>query len=264
MADMDTDVDLEVTTPAEAGGDPGGSIGGVAGGDSDVTPDFPDEWTATGAQKETMAGLIMIGLVVVAALFFRWRPGPTFLDRWGFSLVHPALGNVWWHRITYVRTMSFLVASSILSALVVYTRDRWRALALLIAPISATMLTEYVLKPLIARRYAQVLSFPSGTTTLVGSTATAWVIAVPRWIRLPVVIIAAFFVGLECMAVVALEWHFPTDAIGGIVFGAGMVLLFDGLIHLAVDRVRADREASGTTPNAPVATPDAPAATPVA
>jgi membrane-associated phospholipid phosphatase len=217
---------------AEAGGD--GSGGTDDGTDAAAGGDDVDEWAITSAQKETLAGLIMIGVFLATALYFHWRPGSTIFDHWGFSLVHPALTNVWWHRITYVRTMSFLVASSILSALVVYTRDRWRSLACLISPIIATMTTEYILKPVVGRRFTEVLSYPSGTTTLVGSTAMAWIIAVPRRIRFPVVVVAAFWAGLECMAVVAIEWHFPTDAVAGIVFGAGTVLLIDGLIHLAV------------------------------
>ncbi|MGD0881410.1 MAG: phosphatase PAP2 family protein [Acidimicrobiales bacterium] len=254
MADMDTDPDIKVGPPA-AGREAEPAVGGAGdasgGHDSHLADDSPDDvWTATGAQKETMAGLIVIGLVGVAALFFHWRPGPTFLDRWGFSWIHPALSNTWWQHITYVRTMSFLVATSILSALVVVTRDRWRALALLFGPFTATMLTEGVLKPVIGRRYAEVYSFPSGTTTLVGAAATAWVIAVPRKIRLAVVVVAAFCAGLECMAVVALQWHYPTDAVAGVAFGAGIVLLIDGVIHMIVDRERALREAASARPGA--------------
>jgi uncharacterized membrane protein YhhN len=81
------------------------------------------------------------------------------------------------------------------------------------------------------------------------------VIAVPRRIRLFVIVIAAFVVGLELMAVVALQWHFPTDALGGVIFGAGLVLFVDGLVHLAV---AADRRRRG------VPTGDPEAATPVA
>jgi len=215
--------------------------------------DTPVDDTAVGdngeifgsGRGEAIVGVVLVGLTVAAALYFRWRPGPNFLDHWGTSLVHPALSNTWWKHLTYLRSMPVLVGGSILAAVVVAGRDRWRALACLVAPPLAVLLTEYVLKPEIARRYAQVLSFPSGTTTVVGAVTMAFVIAVPGRIRPVVATIGAFLVGLECMAVVALQWHFPTDGLGGAVFGAGMVLLIDGLIHLAVS---AERRRRGTTP----------------
>ena len=194
---------------------------------------------------EVLAGGIVVGLTVLAALWFRSHPGPVFLDRWGFSLVHPANGNRDWQRVTELRSVSVLVAGSILAAVVVVGRDRWRALACLVAPTIAVALTEYVLKPGVGRRFTEVISFPSGTTTVVGSLAMAWVLATPRRIRPVVTAVAAFLVGLECMAVIALQWHYPSDAVGGAVFGAGVVVLIDGLLHLAVDAVRR-HQAPGT------------------
>ncbi len=199
---------------------------------------------------ETVVGCIMVGLVLLGGLWFRSHPGPIFLDHWGFSLVHPANGNRDWQRITDLRSVSVLVAGSILAAVVVVTRDRWRALACLVAPSAAVLLSEYVLKPDVGRRYAEVLSYPSGTTTVVGSLAMAWALATPRRYRPVVAVIVAFVVGLECMAVVALQWHYPADALAGAVFGAGFVLLADGVLHLAVDAVRRRRSHLGP-PEAP-------------
>jgi membrane-associated phospholipid phosphatase len=85
----------------------------------------------------------------------------------------------------------------------------------------------------VARRYAEVLSFPSGTTTVIASLVTAWVLAVPRRFRPFVVTVGTVLVGLECIAVVALQWHFPTDGLGGVVVGVGVILLIDGLLHVA-------------------------------
>ena len=180
----------------------------------------PDE-TPDDGRIMTMVGGGLVALVVVAALFFRWRPGPIFLDHWGFSLIHPAIGNWFYNRVTELHSLSIVVASSILSALVVFARDRLRALACLVGPLAAIVIVEWFLKPVIARRYAQVLSFPSGTTSVVTAMATGWALAVPRRIRLVVVIVGAFIVGLECISVIALQWHFPTDALGGVILGVG-------------------------------------------
>jgi membrane-associated phospholipid phosphatase len=45
-------------------------------------------------------------------------------------------------------------------------------------------------------------------------------------------VLGALAVALECRAVVALQWHYPSDALGGAAFGVGMVLLVDGVLHL--------------------------------
>ena len=180
----------------------------------------------------TLVGGGLIALVVAAALFFRWRPGPIFLDHWGFSFIHPAIGNWFYNKVTQLHSLSIVVASSILSALVVFRRDKLRSLACLVGPLAAIVIVEWFLKPVIARRYAQVLSFPSGTTSVVTAMATGWALAVPRRIRPFVVILGAFIVGLECISVIALQWHFPTDALGGVMLGVGVVLLIDGSLHL--------------------------------
>ncbi len=185
-------------------------------------------------RTETTAGACLIGLVVVAALFFRRHPGPVFLDRWGFSLIPPAVHDTLYKRTTELGSVTFLVAGSILAALVVVGRDRLRAAACLVGPGLSVVLVEWLLKPVIARRYAEVLTFPSGTTTVVASVATAWALAVPRRVRPVAVVVGAILIGLECMAVIALQWHFPTDALGGVAVGIGVVLLIDGLLHMGM------------------------------
>ena len=185
-------------------------------------------------RAETIAGLVMVGLVLLGALWLRSHTGPNFVDHWGSSFVHPALGNPWWTRLTYLKRVPVLVAGSILAALVVVLRDRWRALACLVAPTIAAVLTEYFFKPLTGRHFTQVLSYPAGTTTVVAALVMAWWLAVTPRFRPVVAVVGAFLVGLECMAVVALEWHYPSEAIAGAVFGVGFVLLVDGVVHLAV------------------------------
>jgi len=183
---------------------------------------------------ETIAGGSLIVLAVAASLVFRHHPDPIFLDDWGLSFIHPAVGDSFYVRVTDLRSVPFLVAGSILAALMVVGRDRLRALACLVGPGLSIVLVEWLLKPVVGRRLAEVLSFPSGSTTVVASVATAWVLAIPRRFTPVAVVIGAFLVGLECIAVIALQWHLPTDALGGVVVGVGVVLLFDGLLHLAV------------------------------
>lgn len=183
-------------------------------------------------RTETITGATLVCVATVASLIFRRHPGPVFLDDWGLSFIHPAVGDSLYQKVTDLRSVSFLVVGSILAALMAVRRDRLRALACLVGPGLSVVLVEWLLKPVIARRFATVLTFPSGTTTVVASVATAWALAVPRQFAPVAVVIGAFLVGLECIAVIALQWHLPTDALGGVVVGAGVVLLIDGLLHL--------------------------------
>lgn len=192
-----------------------------------------DDETGDDWRPVTIAGGVLAVVLVVVGLYFHWRPGPTFLDNWGFSWIHPAFGNSFFLHMTYLRSWAFIIAGSILAALIVYARDRLRALACLIGPTLAILLVEWLLKPVVARRYAQVLSFPSGTMAIVSSVVTAWALAVPRRFRPAVVIFGTFVIGLEAISVIALRWHYPTDSLGGVILGVGTVLLLDGLLHLA-------------------------------
>ncbi len=193
---------------------------------------------ASDGRPETVIGAILVGLTVVGAIVVRLHPGALFLDRWGFDFIHPAQGNQLYVHVTEFRSTDSLVVGSILAALVVVARDRLRALACLVGPGLAVILAEYLLKPLIARRYAEVLTYPSGTTTAVAGVVTAWAVAVPGRIRPVVVAVGAFVLGLECIAVVALQWHYPTDALAGGALGIGVVLLLDGALHLAASSHR--------------------------
>ena len=67
--------------------------------------------------------------------------------------------------------------------------------------------------------------------------------------------IGAFLLGLECIAVVALQWHYPTDALAGVAFGAGVVLLLDGGLRRVVDRGRRVPSGRRTVRSRRLATP---------
>ena len=210
-----------------------------ATGDADVpgpppvtTPAGSTARTARTARTETVVGLAMVAVVLLAALWFRHRPAAVFLDDWGTSLFPPDPHGAFWRHVTELRRIPIFVGGSVLAAAVVAVRDRRRALACAVAPTLAVLLTEYLVKPVIARRFLGALAFPSGTTTALAALATAWAIAVPPRLRRPVAALGAVVVGLACAAVTALQWHLPTDALGGALFGAGVVLVVDGVLHL--------------------------------
>ncbi len=212
---------------------PGGrhvATGGTTlAGSGSGPPAAPDAGTA---RTEALVGLLLVGLVLLAALWFRSHPAAVFLDRWGTWLFPPDPSGSAWRDIADLKMLPIFIGGSILAAAFVVRRDPRRALACLVAPSVAVLLAEYLIKPLIARRFGGALFFPSGTTTAVGSLAMAWAIAVPRPLRTPVAAVGAVLAGLECAAVTALQWHLPTDALGGVLLGVGTVLVFDGVLHV--------------------------------
>ena len=63
--------------------------------------------------------------------------------------------------------------------------------------------------------------FPSGHTTAIASIVIAFMFVVPARLRLPVAAAGAFLVIAVGWAVVALDWHYPSDVLGGVFVAAG-------------------------------------------
>jgi len=106
---------------------------------------------------------------------------------------------------------------------------RREALAAVVVVAGANVTTQ-LLKGLLAHpRYQPYAgyhqpwsnAFPSGHMTAAASIAVALAIAAPRGAR-PLAIAAGFaFAGAVGLAVVALEWHYPSDVVGAILVAAG-------------------------------------------
>ena len=162
-------------------------------------------------------------------------PVSTLVDRLGFTL--PPASTHWWgffRGVTRFGTWPALAVGSVSAAIVArYTgpRDRWRALACLIGPPAAGVLDQFVIKPLVGRLYQGELSFASGSVTVIAAVGTAWVLAVPRRFRPAAAVVGSLGVALMIVAVIALRWHYPTDALAGIVLGVGVVLMVDSAAH---------------------------------
>ena len=183
-------------------------------------------------RAEATAGLILLGCSALFAFVMRVFPGANALDRWGFDLVAKSPDSAFFVHTTDLGSPAALVGAGVVAALIVVRRDRMRAIACLVGPLAAAVLVEFVLKPLVGRHFEGVLTYPSGTVTDVAAVATAWVVAVPRRAKPVVVVAGAVVVALTVVAVIGLRWHYPTDALGGIVLAVGTVLLVDGLLHL--------------------------------
>lgn len=99
--------------------------------------------------------------------------------------------------------------------------------------VAGSNITTQVLKPLVDRPHhfdALENSLPSGHTTLVLSLVLAALVVVPRSLRYPAVLVAAFLATATGASTVVAGWHRPSD-----VFAAMAVcLLWAGIVSLVI------------------------------
>ena len=160
-------------------------------------------------------------------------------------------------------------------------RRRYRGAALVAISIpAAAVITERLIKPLVGRTSLGFLSFPSGHATGTFALATAVTVllagapALPRALRLAAVVIAFAIASVVAAAMIALGFHYFTDAIAGAAVGIGTVLATALLIDLAVQAWRRSgqrpppaagaEDRTGVTSAEGIATPTADAAKPSA
>jgi membrane-associated phospholipid phosphatase len=121
-------------------------------------------------------------------------------------------------------------------------RRRYRGAALLALSVpAAAIITERLLKPLVGRTALGFLSFPSGHATGTFALATAITVLLagaPRAGRLAVAVIAFALASVVAAAMIALGFHYFTDAIAGAAVGIGTVLATALVIDLAVSTWR--------------------------
>ena len=140
-------------------------------------------------------------------------------------------------------------------------RRRYRGAALLALSVpAAAVITERLLKPLVGRTALGFLSFPSGHATGTFALATAITVllagtpALSRPVRLAAVVIAFAIASAAAAAMIALGFHYFTDAVAGAAVGTGTVLTAALLLDLAVQAWRR----RGQRPSAAVSTEDRP------
>ena len=151
---------------------------------------------------------------------------------WGFLRDITTLGAPW--TVAMMSGLLMLVAAGVGSG--------WRQVVLAgMGPAAATLLAEFALKPLVDRRFRGDLAFPSGHATGVAAVAaTAVVIVVAgrvggRLTRAAMSLVAAVVVAAVSTSLVALDEHYATDVIGGVLVAVGTV----SALALALDRCAA-------------------------
>jgi undecaprenyl-diphosphatase len=195
-----------------------------------------------------LVGSLLVAVSVVAAVVVARHPEATPLDRLGFDIIPKATRSKILIKITDLGTPLVLVLATIAAALVALGHDRRRALACVAGPVLVAFLVEYTFKPLVGRHFEGALSYPSGNVADVAAVLTAWSLAVPSRYRGATIAVGVVLTGLMVVAVIGLRWHYPSDALAGLVLGVGMVLLIDGSFHATLPD---DRHADQTDPIGP-------------
>ena len=99
-----------------------------------------------------------------------------------------------------------------------------------VAVVAGANLTTQVLKVVLAHpRYQPYAgyrepwenAFPSGHATAAASVAVALMLAAPRGMRPLATAAGLAFFAADGVSVVALEWHYPSDVVGGALIAAG-------------------------------------------
>jgi undecaprenyl-diphosphatase len=134
-------------------------------------------------------------------------------------------------RLAWPGGLRAIIGMTAVLVLVCLLRRRYRGAALAAISIpAAAMITEGLLKPLVGRTALGFLSFPSGHATGTFALATAITVLlagaprVPRAVRLAAAVIAFAVASAVSAAMIALGFHYFTDAVAGAAVGIGTVL----------------------------------------
>jgi membrane-associated phospholipid phosphatase len=125
------------------------------------------------------------------------------------------------------------VLAGILLVACVVTR-RWRgALLVAVAVPGAAAVTRLLLKPFVGRTHMGGLSFPSGHATAIFALAAVFSVllvapprrSIPGSLRLLLSLSSIVVAGVAATALVALQFHYATDALSGATLATAVVLM---------------------------------------
>jgi undecaprenyl-diphosphatase len=191
---------------------------------------------------------VLATLVAIAAVATWHHDTPLHVElRVDHAISRLGVGQRFWDTGTNLAsafTFSFIVAALALwSAL----RRSWRELAACAAAPLTVLVVQVVLKPGIGRTIGghHSYSFPSGHA----AATTAWVtlailLVLPIFpdlvSRVCLVAVGTATVAWAVVSVIALHWHYPVDAVAGVLTALAIVLGWCALVDRVADRI-ADR-----------------------
>ncbi|PXX58392.1 undecaprenyl-diphosphatase [Nocardia tenerifensis] len=173
---------------------------------------------------------IIVGAAVTAAIPWTFPPdgGPTAFDRALAAPIHSTLDarpGVYQALVIPSNAYILLPLLALAAAWFGYRGQWWRAALMVVVPELAVGLNTWLLKPLWDRHLHDYLAYPSGHTVHLVAIATAFIVLIES-IRTKIRAFAAAVVAQLGVAVgmVGLDYHLPTDVIGGVAAAATMVL----------------------------------------
>lgn len=182
---------------------------------------------------ELAAGIALLGAAAVGGFAFVQRPGQNRFDVWAYQLLPAHESSPLLHHIAEIGSLPALLIVIAVAIAASFWRDLARAAACALGPVVAVLLTEHIAKPLVAR-HAELggFSYPSGTVTAAAAIAVVVLLASPRLLRPLAMVLGVAAIGAVSAAVIAMRWHYATDAAGGACVGMGSVFTLDALFHL--------------------------------
>lgn len=200
-----------------------------------------------GLQQDTsLEGLLRLGGIALGGavtgllpLTFPPDGGPTAFDRALATPIHAALDTEpgVYQALVFPSNAYILVPLLLLAAAWFGYRGRWRRAAIMVVvPELALGLNAVLWKPLWDRHLHDYLAYPSGHTVHLVATATAFIVLIDS-VRARVIALVVASVALLAAAVgmIGLDYHLPTDIIGGAAVAIAMVLALCWAAQLLID-----------------------------
>jgi membrane-associated phospholipid phosphatase len=197
------------------------------------------------------AAACVFGVFVVAFFAFKIGPG-AHLDASVLNRLSAPREGARFDLANVVAHLADPVPLLLMTAALIGLALRWgrrREALVAVAVIVGANLTTQLLKGFFDHhRYQDFLSplqpwsnaYPSGHTTAAVAIGVALVLVAPARLRVRAAVIAAAFAAAVGLAVVVIEWHYPSDVLGGFLIASGW-----GLGGLAALRFLASREKAG-------------------
>jgi membrane-associated phospholipid phosphatase len=180
-------------------------------------------------------GFLVLALVVHRApqprgfdeTVMRWATSPSVAE--GFGLIPSSRSlAVFTELATLGSLLPALFMLAALATVAAFHRDRLALTLCVLGPAAAVLLAVMVAKPLVDRVREGALMFPSGHVTVAAAVAAvACVVAYrsygPRRLLVAGPVAALLPIAVS-LGVVRMNWHYPTDTLGGLMLGTGVVL----------------------------------------
>jgi membrane-associated phospholipid phosphatase len=204
--------------------------------DSDPRPPAVPLIPPPGRRKAAIVAVCCAALSIIIAILVAHTSRPTSLDRPVDSWLrgHFGLHTLWLS--THVANLGGLRESTIVVALIALACLAVRrvngAVLAVVSGILVAVLTEYVVKPLVHRTLTGFLVYPSGHTASAFTEVTVITVLLlnpPRakarsWLTIAVAVATGLVGCLVAAAMISLQFHYFTDAIGGAAFAIAIVL----------------------------------------